>query len=228
MSERHRMNISPPHTRAMGFKPASGTRDAVASVVHDLSQCQTTSLRCKSRKAAAIFLDLKQAFELVNKNVIIRELIDAGVSGSVLAWCQDFLTDRSAVLCFQGTKSNTMNFENGTPQGSTLSACFFNYAMNTFLKLKFPAGVKVITYADEIVLYCHNYRKPMKQLQSALDMMSEAARNSGFLFAPAKPKTMWFFGANPNNNLQVGNLPVDWVSGFHYLGMVIDKHLRFN
>ena len=79
--------------------------------------------------------------------------------------CQDFLTDRSTALCFQGTKSNTMNFENGTPQGSTLSPCFFSYAMNTFLKLKFPAGVKVITYANDIVLYCHNYQKPMKQLQ---------------------------------------------------------------
>ena len=121
-----------------------------------------------------------------------------------------------------------MNFENGTPQGSTLSPCFFNYAMNTFLKLKFPAGVKVITYADDIVLYCHNYQKPMEQLQAALDMMSDAARNSGFLFAPAKSKAMWFFGKNPNNNLQVGNLPVDWVSDFHYLGVVIDKHLRFH
>ena len=62
-------------------------------------------------------------------------------------------------------------------------------------------------------------------------MMSEAARNSGFLFAPPPPpksKARWFFGANPNNNLQVGNLPVDWISDFLYLGVVIDKHLRFN
>ena len=228
MLQRIRWIADPPHTRAMGFKPASGTRDAVATLVHDLSQCQTTNLRCKSRKAAAVFLDLKQAFELANKNVIISELIDAGVSGSVLAWCQDFLTGRSAALSFQGSKSDTMNFENGTPQGSTLSPCFFNYAMNTFLKLKFPAGVKVITYADDIVLYCHNYQKPMEQLQAALDMMSDAARNSGFLFAPAKSKAMWFFGKNPNNNLQVGNLPVDWVSDFHYLGVVIDKHIRFH
>ena len=228
MLQRIRWIADPPHTRAMGFKPASGTRDAVATLVHDLSQCQTTNLRCKSRKAAAVFLDLKQAFELANKNVIISELIDAGVSGSVLAWCQDFLTGRSAALSFQGSKSDTMNFENGTPQGSTLSPCFFNYAMNTFLKLKFPAGVKVITYADDIVLYCHNYQKPMEQLQAALDMMTDAARNSGFLFAPAKSKAMWFFGKNPNNNLQVGNLPVDWVSDFHYLGVVIDKHIRFH
>ena len=47
-------------------------------------------------------------------------------------------------------------------------------------------------------------------------------------FAPAKSKAMWFFGKNPNNNLQVGNLPVDWVSDFHYLGVVIDKHIRFH
>ena len=121
----------------MGFKPASGTRDAVATLVHDLSQCQTTNLRCKNKKAAAVFLDLKQAFELGNKNIIIRELLDAGVFGSVLVWCQDFLTGRSAALSFQGTKSDIMNFENGTPPrggccsgGRSLRSCTPSWARN--------------------------------------------------------------------------------------------------
>ena len=160
--------------------------------MHELSQCQTTKLRCKSRKAAAVFLDLKQTFELANKNVIISELLDARVSGSVLAWCQDFLTRRSAALSFQGSKGEAMNFENGTPQGSTLSPCFFNYAMNTFLKLKFPAGVKVITYADDIVLYCHNYQKPKTQPQSALNMMSEQQGTPDFSSPPRNPKPCGF------------------------------------
>ena len=111
MLQRIKWIADPPHTHAMGFKPASGIRDAVATLVHDLSQFQTTNLRCKSRKAAAVFLDLKQAFELANKNAIINELLDAGVSGSVLAWSQDFLAGRRAALSFQGSKSDTMSFE---------------------------------------------------------------------------------------------------------------------
>ena len=47
------------HIRALGFKPVSGTRDAVATLVHDLSETQTS----KRKEAAAVFLDLKQMFE---------------------------------------------------------------------------------------------------------------------------------------------------------------------
>ena len=68
----------------------------------------------------------------------------------------------------------------------------------------------------------------MEQLQSAMDMMSDAAGTPDFSSPPQNQKPCVFFGKNPSNNLQVGNLHVDWVSDFHYLGVVIDKHLRFH
>ena len=150
------------------------------------------------------------------------------MSGKVLVWCQDFLTERNAVLAFQEKWSDTIEFENGTPQESTLSPCFFNYAMNTFLKLKFPQGIKVITYADDIVLYYQNHRNPMRPLQAALDIVTDAASEAGFLFAHVKSKAMWFFGLNPDTNLHFNNLPVEWEDHFNYLGVVIDKHLRLH
>ena len=164
MLQRIRWIASPHNARSLGFKPVSGTRDAIATLVHDLSTAKTS----RRKKAAAVFLDLRQAFELVQKNAILSELVEAGVSGKVLSWCEDFLTNRQAHLLFQGTNSATMQFDNGTPQGSTLSPCFFNYAMNVFLKLRQPAGVKIITYADDIVLYCDYHSDPVKQLQTAI------------------------------------------------------------
>ena len=121
-----------------------------------------------------------------------------------------------------------MEFENGTPQGSTLSPMFFNYAMNKFLKLQLPQRVKIITYADDIVLYCDTHHNPQRQLQEALDMMATTANRSGFLFAPAKTKGMWFFGVTPNSNLQLDNAYIEWVKKHNYLGVIIDYKLRFH
>ena len=151
---------APPHTRFTGFKRASGTRDAVSTLIHDLTECRAR----KKNKCAAIFLDLKQAFELVGRKVVLNGLVDAGVSGQMLQWCGDILTCKRAVLDFQSVRSSEMEFENGTPQGSTLSPCFFNYAMNTFLTLNQPHGVKIIAYADDIVLYCDSHSNPVSHL----------------------------------------------------------------
>ena len=40
-----------PHIRATGFKTASETRDAIATLVHDLSEIQTS----KRKEAIAVF-----------------------------------------------------------------------------------------------------------------------------------------------------------------------------
>ena len=225
MLNRISWTATPPDIRAMGFKKASGTRDAISTLIHDLTECRATRNR---NKAAAVFLDLKQAFELVNKNTVLSELCNAGLTGKTLQWCDDFLSNRKAVLTFQNSQSEEMEFENGTPQGSTLSPMFFNYAMNKFLKLQLPQRVKIITYADDIVLYCDTHHNPQRQLQEALDMMSTTANKSGFLFAPAKTKSMWFFGVTPSSKLHLDNADIEWVKKHNYLGVIIDCKLRFH
>ena len=225
--QRIRWIATPPHPRAMGFKPGSGTRDAVATLIHDISEAKHRSAR--KQQGVAVFLDLKKAFEMVHRNTILNELVTAGLSGNLLAWCGDFLTNRKAILAYQGSNSSPMEFENGTPQGSGLSPTFFNYAMNPFMNLKLPNGVKIITYADDIVIYCDNSNKQFKQIQLALTAMEKTAASSGFHFAPEKTKAMWFSSRiNPDPQLILNDLPIQWVNSFTYLGVVIDKGLRFH
>ena len=73
MLQRIRLIADPPHTRAMGFKPASGTRD-------DLLQCQTTNLRCKSLsrlKTGIQTLQQERNYQRTDRRKSLR---------SVLAW----------------------------------------------------------------------------------------------------------------------------------------------
>ena len=101
-------------------------------------------------------------------------------------------------------------------------------AMNVFLKLRQPVGVNIITYADDIVLYCDYHSDPVKQLQTALNQMAHAADNAGFLFAPAKSKAMCFFKKDPATQLNINNQHIEWQPQYNYLGVIIDKQLLFN
>ena len=125
--QRIRWSAELPNTRAIGFKPGSGTRDAVNILLHDIS-----SFRTRRRRGAVVYLDLQKAFELVNKNVILAEIATSGLQGMLLVWISDFLIDRSAEVRFQNCTSNAQSFQNGTPKCSSLSPTLFNYAMNIF------------------------------------------------------------------------------------------------
>ena len=98
----------PLHKNSMGFKKGSGTTDAVAALVTDL-----TSHREKG--TTAIFIDLEKAFELSNRQIMLTSRIPAGVKGNLIKWLKDYLSQRTPTLIFQGAKSNIANFNNGTP-----------------------------------------------------------------------------------------------------------------
>ena len=125
--------------------------------------------------------------------MLLSELITAGLQGNLLAWISDFLSDRRAKVRFQNCHSDAQIFENGTPQGSSLSPTLFNYAMNIFLRLQLPEGVRILAYADDLVIYCVDRQNILQRLQSALDIMTETAANNGFRFAPEKTLATWFY-----------------------------------
>ena len=219
--QRLRWLAAPPHVMATGFKPGSGTRDAVSVLIHDLSEGKSFT----KPTAAAVYIDLKRAFELVSKEVILAELSTAGVTGAMLSWMSDFLFNRMAKVRFQGTITDEKCFENGTPQGSSLSPTIFNYAMNVFLRLQLPEGVRIMSYADDLVIYCVHRKNIIPRLQDALNQLSTTAAESGFFFAPEKTHATWFFGPQPAIKLRICNKDIEWADNNTYLGVVIDKNL---
>ena len=113
MLRRLRHVAKPLNKSAFGFKKQSGTDDALANILSDIGP--------RSYSSAIVFLDLEKVFELANPTAILNNLANRNVKGKLFPWIKEFLTERKANLKYQGSISETMPFENGTPQGSTIN-----------------------------------------------------------------------------------------------------------
>ena len=68
-----------------------------------------------------------------------------------MVWLDDYLTNRTGTVQFQGKKSNHLT--NGTPQGSSMSPTLFNMVINQLLQLNLGSKVQMIAYADDLLIH---------------------------------------------------------------------------
>jgi len=133
---------------------------------------------------------------------------------------------------FQNAESSTKYFENGTPQGSVLSAFLFNLVMDdlcTQLDLKNDNEI-AFCYADDLIII--NKENSLKLLEIALkcnlEKLQKVTYNLGLNIEPSKTVAMLFGKSKPNFTLQIYKNNIEWVESHKFLGIIIDRKLNFN
>ena len=117
---RVKWSAQPINPYSLGFRSGVGTNDAIATLLHNAAPI-TTFRRGYTSRSAIIFLDLERAFELVTKEVVLELAALLGIRGQLPVWLDDYFTNRTGTVQFQGMKSKINHLTNGTPQGSSLS-----------------------------------------------------------------------------------------------------------
>ena len=173
------------------------------------------------------FIDLKAAFDIANREIILEELASLGVSGGLLRWIAGYLSNRKARVCFKGIMSSTKEtFELGTPQGGVLSPTLFNVLMNKLVcSLDIRDGEAVICYADDI---CIKAQSP-DRLQGLLDQFAESSLKCGFVISVDKTKVLIeknnYNSPSHNPNpiaFHIDNTELNHCTSYPYLGIQTD------
>ncbi len=218
MLNRLKWKMGKGHPNIFGFKPGSGTTDAIATLLTKLTEQNQPSL--------VVFLDLEKAFELANSLAILDELAKQQITGNMLGWIEDFLTGRYARVTFSGERSEYIIMENGTPQGSVLSPTLFNALMLPVVTAHLPENTQIYSYADDLVLVATGNDANL-HIQEALNTLETTIQTLGLKFAPDKTKAMAFKTADPRLDLTLTDMPIEWTDRFPYLGILMDKWLTF-
>jgi len=98
-----------------------------------------------------IFLDLKRAFEVVDRSILIKKLQRYGLRAAVLEWFRCYL-NRSQRVKFNGVLSEPIDVNFGVPQSSVLGPLLFLLYINDITEMM-TADCSIRLFADDALIY---------------------------------------------------------------------------
>ena len=136
----------------------------------------------------AIYMDYQKAFDSVPHRRLIAKVKAHGISGNVLDWVQDFLTNRSQKVIINGAQSEEKEVTSGIPQGSVLGPILFVLYINDL-----PSNVQseIRLFADDTKLFTRSDTKEAcENLQKDLDTLQVWSEKWLLRFHPEKCHTL--------------------------------------
>lgn len=216
--------------RQFGFRSGMSTTDAVC----ELCEKVTNSLDC-GKKCLAVFLDLAKAFDTVPHDMLLQVLETYGVRGSVLDVFHDYLRDRSQSVKIGHILSDPLGIKMGIPQGTVLGPVLFIAYINSLTDISIENGT-VVSYADDtaVVFTGETWESVEGHAVEGISKVKVWLDSFKLSLNVAKTNYIAFSHTSVNrpmyNSLHIHclNDPIASVDSTKYLGIVIDKHLRWD
>ena len=169
-----------------GFRYRRGCTLQLLSVLDDWTKAIDSGVPVDS-----LYLDLQKAFDSVPHKRLILKLEKLGITGSLLCWIKNFLSDRQQRVTLNGFSSDWSDVTSGVPQGSVLGPILFILYVNDL-----PGVVKSSCkmFADDTKLY-----KEINGLKDYEDLQDD-------VYELCRWTTKWllFFNANKCKVLHIG------------------------
>ena len=148
----------------------------------------------KGNPTDVIYLDFQKAFDKVPHRRLLYKLKDIGIEGRLLAWIEDWLSNRRQRVVLNGRCSRWEEVTSGVPQGSVLGPILFIIFIND---LDERILNKLLKFADDTKLIGEvNCMEKRNELQQDLDKLIDWSILWQMSFNIEKCKVMHFGHGN--------------------------------
>lgn len=210
-----------------GFRPDTSTTSAAVDLTVALQGALDDHML-----AAAVFIDLKKAFDTVDHKILLQKLENAGIRGFALEWFRSYLNSRTQFIEINGIRSSCLPISYGVPQGSILGPLLFLIYINDIGTLEL-AG-KISLFADDTVIYYKgkSEQEIIKNIQKDMLILFQWLIDNKLTLN--KEKTMYMFFHKPSyksglqNSIMLGDWNISRVTSFRYLGLFLDSTLSWD
>jgi exonuclease III len=181
----------------------------------------------QGNEAVVVFLDLKKAFDTIDRNILFRKLERYGVRGHALKWFRSALSDRSQCVKVDSILSECRPNTVGIPQGSSLGPLLFSlYINDVYNASNIPT---TLLFADDTALVFTGDLSS-ETINASLSNFWTWMTVNKLTLNCNKTKFMVFSKRRKNfaiPALVMNNIQIEQVSSIKYLGVLIDDKLSF-
>ena len=214
------------HSSQYGFRKNKSTIQAIINNLDYIYKKLDTG-----KTVLSIFLDFKKAFDCVDHNILLSKLNKYGVRGVPHQWLSSYLSNRTQFVSINGVTSSTLPISYGVPQGSILGPLLFIIFINDF-----PMSsdlFKFVLFADDSTLTCSFDETDGEVV--ARTVSDELTKIDAWLLINKislnYDKTKFIIFSYRKNfsipNLKFGNYFIFNTNKIKFLGLLIDKNLKF-
>lgn len=198
-----------------------------------------------------VFLDFKRAFETINREILIEKLRKYNFSEKTITLLKSYLSQRKQFVKVDGIHSDLREVNCGIPQGSKLSSILFNLYIND---LVINTNAEVVMYADDTTLSvkAKTTYEAIHIMNNELEKINDWVKFNKILLNKNKCNYMIVNKPNKKKNIRVNenegsdvqqedenqeedeieveidDVPLEKVGHTKYLGITLDKNLKFN
>ena len=183
----------------------------------------------------ATFIDLKKAFDFVDRDMLLYKLLLYKIDGKMYESIKSIYTNTSACVTLNGKSTSWFSCKSGVKQGDNCSPTLFSIFIDDLVReinglgLGINVGddkVSLLLYADDIVMVAYNER----DMQILLDKLHDWCKRWKVLINTEKSKTMHFrSGRRKRSEFQfrIGDNVLEYTEKYKYLGVIFTEKNDF-
>ncbi len=188
-------------------------------------------------KVFTAFIDLKKAFDFVDRDMLLYKLLINGVDGNVYNSIKSIYSSSTSCIRINNKLTDWFDCKTGVKQGDNLSPTLFSVFINDLvsdingLDLGMDVGdskLSILMYADDIVLMSDSEIN----LQRMLDTLHEWCKKWRVLINTNKSKCVHFrkgrFKTKSDFQFRIGNNVLEIVEQYKYLGVIFNDKLNYS
>ena len=203
-----------------GFIPGDSTVNQLTFLYNTFCQALDAG-----KEVRAVFCDISKAFDRVWHTGLLAKLRAAGVTGEVLAWFSNYLSNRKQRVILPGAVSDWTYIKAGVPQGSILGPLLFLIYINDIVH---DIGSNIRLFADDTSLFIivDNPLIAATNLNTDLEKISRWAATWLVSFNPSKTESLLLsrkLNSDQHPPIFMQNHQISEVSTHKHLGLLFSN-----
>ena len=203
-----------------GFMSGRSTLTNLLETLNDI-----TNLVNDFNSVDIVYLDVRKAFDSVSHQKIIYKLRKYGIGGSLLAWIQNFLSNRVQRVKVGNAYSSPCTPSSGLAQGSILGPWLFLVILEGLPSVLQSSKIKM--YADDAKIYGPvNNLNEKNQLQSDISLANDFLNSWQLFLNPEKCELIHIGNSNHRYQYCVNDSPITDTDICRDLGVITSSQLN--